>query len=337
MAKLISLIIPCYNERASIGLLLDAIRRQTYQQEKMEVIIADGMSEDGTRDAIHGYAALHPELNIRLIDNPQRIIPAALNAAIEAAEGDVIIRLDAHSAPKSDYVERCLDVLENTEAANVGGVWEIKPGGEGWAARGIAAATAHPLGAGGARYRIGGQAGEVETVPFGAFRRDWLEKAGPFDETLLTNEDYEYNVRIRQAGGIVWFDPSIQSVYLARSSYAKLARQYTRYGYWKVQMLRRYPGTLLARQAIPPLFILSIMILSTASLLLPAWRPILGVELGSYFLVTMSAAIVEMLRRKDIKLLLSFPIALWVIHVSWGGAFLWALVRSMAGGMRENG
>jgi len=337
MTKQISLIIPCYNEQASIGLLLEAIHRQTYRLDKIEIIVADGMSDDGTRDVIAAFAETHPLPHIRVIDNTKRIIPAAINQAIFAAQGEIIIRLDAHSIPAKDYIEQCQVALEETGAANVGGRWEIEPGGKGWAARGIAAATSHLLGAGGARYRIGGQAGEVETVPFGAFKRDWLNKVGPFDETLLTNEDYEYNVRIRQAGGIVWFDPSIQSVYLARSSFAELARQYSRYGYWKAQMLRRYPGTLLPRQAIPPLFVLTLVILSIASLLLPGWRPILGVELGIYFLVTMSAAIVEMLRRKDIKLLLSFPIALWVIHVSWGGSLLWALVQSMAGGMREKG
>ena len=147
MAKQISLIIPCYNEQASIGLLLEAIRRQTCQLDDIEVIIADGMSDDGTRDVIRDYASQHPELNIRLIDNPQRIIPAALNGAINAAEGEVIIRLDAHSAPRPDYVERCLALLEETGAANVGGVWEIQPGAKTWTARAIAAVASHPLGA----------------------------------------------------------------------------------------------------------------------------------------------------------------------------------------------
>jgi glycosyltransferase involved in cell wall biosynthesis len=115
----VSLIVPCYNEQDRISLLLDAIRSQTCQLDNIGVIIADGMSDDGTRDVIHNFSAQHPELNVRLFDNPQRIIPAALNMAIEAAEGDVIIRLDAHSAPRPDYVARCLSVLKETGAANV--------------------------------------------------------------------------------------------------------------------------------------------------------------------------------------------------------------------------
>ena len=122
MIPMVSIIIPCFNEEATIAALLGAIHRQTFSLDDLEVVIADGMSTDGTRDAIWDYASQHPEMNIRLIDNPQRIIPAALNTAIEDAEGDVIIRLDAHSAPKSDYVERCLAVLEETGAANAGGV-----------------------------------------------------------------------------------------------------------------------------------------------------------------------------------------------------------------------
>jgi len=149
----VSIIIPCYNEEATIEGLLEALRAQTYPLEQLEVVIADGMSEDGTRERIARFAERHPELAVRMVDNPKRIIPAALNRAIEAARGQVVIRMDAHSIPATDYVAKCLEVLEETGAANVGGVWDIQPGAESWIARGIAAAAAHPIGAGGARYR----------------------------------------------------------------------------------------------------------------------------------------------------------------------------------------
>jgi glycosyltransferase involved in cell wall biosynthesis len=331
MANQISLIIPCYNEQASIGLLLDAIRGQTCQLDEIEIIIADGMSDDGTRDAIQDYASQHPELSIRLIDNPQRVIPAALNAAIEAAEGNVIIRLDAHSAPEPDYVDRCLAVLEETGAANAGGVWEIQPGAETWIARAIAAAASHPLGAGDARYRISGEPGPVDTVPFGAFLRDWLEKVGPFNEELLTNEDYEYNVRIRAAGGVVWFDPSICSIYFARPDLRALARQYWRYGFWKLRMLRLYPGTLRWRQALPPIFVLSTVILAALAFPFSLARLLLAVQLGAYFILTTIAGLLESIRRKDMGLILGFPLAIWIMHFSWGAGFLWSVIN---GGLR---
>jgi len=331
MAKQISLIIPCYNEQASIGLLLDAIRRQTYQLDEIEVIIADGMSDDGTRDAIQDHASQHPELSIRLIDNPQRIIPAAINAAIEAAKGDVIIRLDAHSAPEPNYVDRCLAVLEETGAANAGGVWEIQPGAETWIACAIAVAASHPLGAGDARYRISGEPGPVDTVPFGAFRREWLEKVGPLNEELLTNEDYEYNVRIRKAGGVVWFDSSIRSIYFARPDLRALSRQYWRYGFWKVRMLRLYPGTLRWRQALPPVFVLSTVILAALAFPFSFARLLLAVQLGAYFIITTIVGLLESIRRKDMGLILGFPLAIWTMHFSWGTGFLWSVPK---GGLR---
>ena len=327
----ISLIVPCYNEQSSIGLLLEAIRVQDYPQDEIEVVIADGMSDDGTRDVIEQCASRHAEMTIRLIDNPERIIPAALNKAIGAATGDVVIRLDAHSAPHLDYVKRCLAALDDTGAANVGGVWEIRSGADTWMARSIAAAAAHPLGAGDARYRISGNPGPVDTVPFGAFRREWLERVGLFNEELLTNEDYEYNVRIKKAGGIIWFDPSIRSIYFARPDLCSLARQYWRYGYWKVRMLRKFPQTLRWRQALPPSFVLSTIILIALAFPLPLARLLLAVQLGVYLLVIAAAAVLESIRRNDMGIIIGFPPAVWTMHFSWGAGFLWSGLTGLLG------
>ena len=328
----VTLIIPCYNELKTIGSLLQAIRLNNYDQSNLEIVVADGMSTDGTRDAIRDYAFQHPELSIRLIDNPQRIIPAALNTAIDAAEGEVIIRLDAHSAPRPDYIERCLNVLEETGAANVGGVWEIQPGAETWMARAIAAAASHPLGAGDARYRISGEPGPVDTVPFGAYRKEWLERVGPFNEDLLTNEDYEYNVRLRKTGGVVWFDPSIRSIYFARPDLHSLARQYWRYGYWKVCMLQRHPGTLRWRQALPPVYVLFTAILAALAFPSLLARLLLAVQLGAYLSITALVGLVESIRREDMGLILGFPPAIWAMHFSWGGGFLWSALKFGLGG-----
>jgi len=144
----VSILVPCYNELRTIRGVLEAIAGQTYPLDRVEVIIADGMSEDGTREAILGFGEQRPELSIRIVDNPQRIVPAALNRGVAASSGDLVIRLDAHSVPRPDYVERCLEALERTGAANVGGIWEIHPSSPSWIARAIAAAAGHPLGAG---------------------------------------------------------------------------------------------------------------------------------------------------------------------------------------------
>ncbi len=204
-----------------------------------------------------------------MVDNPKRIIPAALNLGIQAASGEFIIRLDAHSIPHPEYVARSVASLEQRLGDNVGGIWKIIPSTNTWIGRSIAAAAAHPLGVGDAKYRYADTPGEVDTVPFGGFRREYLLEIGGYDESLLTNEDYELNTRIRQAGGKLWLDPNIQVQYYSRSNLRQLARQYARYGYWKLVMLRRYPDSLRWRQALPPLFVLGLMVLAIASIWLP--------------------------------------------------------------------
>ena len=234
---LVSLIVPCYNEQDTIRLLLSALKDQTYPLSQMEVIVADGNSTDRTREVIHAYKRDNTELPINVIDNDNRTIPAGLNTAISAAIGEYIVRLDAHSMPDRHYVQRCYEALEQEKGENVGGIWEILPGAQSGVARSIAIAASHPIGVGDARYRHTERAGYVDTVPFGAFRRDLIDRIGPFDETLLTNEDYEFNARIRNSGGRIWLDPSIRSKYFSRATLTSLVEQYWRYGYWKAKML----------------------------------------------------------------------------------------------------
>jgi len=322
----VSIIIPCYNEQATIQLLLDALRAQAYPLEKIEVVIADGNSTDGTRSAITAWQAAHPELAVNVIINPIRSIPAALNAAIGASRGEIIVRLDAHSKPNPEYVERSVRALKEGRGRNVGGVWQIRPGRDHWMARGIAAAAGHPIGVGDARYRFTDKAAYVDTVPFGAFERGLVDEIGPFDETLLTNEDYEFNARVHQSGGKVWLDPQIRSDYYARGDLPALARQYWRYGYWKRQMLRRYPETLRWRQALPPVFVLLLLALLFLSPFLTLARWGLLAVAGAYLLILLFAGGHLAIKRKDLLLPISVPLAIAVMHLSWGAGFLWSLV-----------
>jgi succinoglycan biosynthesis protein ExoA len=321
----VSIIIPCYNEENTIQLLLEAVRTQTFPLDEMEVIIADGMSEDQTRLRIADYMNYHPDIQIRVVDNPKRSIPSGLNRAIEAAHGSLIVRLDAHSIPDREYVERCVEVLEHGMAESVGGVWEIRPRQQNWQGRSIAIAASHPLGVGDAHYRMTSEAQQVDTVPFGAFRRELVEKIGYFDESLLSNEDYEFNVRLRGAGGRIWLDPKIRSVYFARPNLIELARQYWRYGYWKARMLRRHPGSIRWRQVLPPLFVLSLLFLS----LLFVWWPIAGrifvLESSIYFVVLFFAGFHQAWKRSDLSLVFGIPLAIAVMHFAWGSAFIWSI------------
>lgn len=293
----------------------------------MEIVIADGMSTDQTIVQIQAFQIEHPDLMVRIVKNERRNIPAGLNLAIEAAQGEFIVRLDAHSMPKQDYIERCLCDLRQDLGENVGGVWEIEPGGSGWIAKSIAIAAAHPLGVGDARYRYADQAGVTDTVPFGSFRRSLINEIGPFDETLLTNEDYEFNARIRMAGGKVWLDPGIRSVYFARPTLTALGRQYWRYGYWKVRMLRRYPGTIRWRQVLPPVFTASLLFFGLLApwLTLAVW--IFAIEVALYLAALAVVGIHLAVKHRQFKYLFGIPLAIMVMHLSWGSAFLWSLIR----------
>lgn len=329
MPTTVSIIVPCYNEQTTIGQLLEAIYAQTYPRAALEVIIADGCSSDGTRAEIVSFAAAHPDLAIRLVDNPRRLIPTALNLAIQQARGEILVRLDAHSVPYPDYVERCVAALEAGLGDNVGGVWEILPGGKGWLAESIAVAAAHPLGVGDAAYRHAKRPAWVDTVPFGAFRREWIALVGLFDENLHTNEDYEFNARLRQHGGKIWLDPAIRSRYFARPNLQELARQYWRYGFWKWQMLRRHPKTLRWRQALPPLLVAGTLGGGLLALFLPPLRVVWLLALGLYWLALWVAAGMAAWRHKRTYLLGGLALAIATMHFAWGAGFLWSMVKSI--------
>ena len=330
MPPSVSVIVPCYNEEGTIYQLLEALHLQSYPLESLEVVVADGLSEDGTLDRIESFRADHPDLKVQVVSNASRTIPSALNCAIRSSQGEIIVRMDAHSRPYPEYVSRCVGALQAGLGANVGGLWKIVPGSETWVARSIAAAAAHPLGVGDARYRIGAQASEVDTVPFGAFRKELVNEIGMFDEKLLTNEDYEFNARVRLSGRKIWLDPEILSMYMARTTYLELARQYWRYGFWKFRMLRRYPGTLRWRQALPPLLVLSLL----GSLILvwvPVARLVLALEVCLYLSVLLVAGLDTAFRGRDAAFLLGVPVAIGTMHLAWGAGFLWSVIACGSG------
>ncbi|MBL8100890.1 MAG: glycosyltransferase family 2 protein [Anaerolineales bacterium] len=330
----VSIIVPCYNEEATIRHLLDAVLAQTYPRGQMELVISDGMSTDHTRDVIAVFQTEHKDLSVRVVDNSVRTIPSGLNQAIRESRGEIIVRLDAHSMPIPEYVERCVAAIQAGKGDNVGGVWEIRPGAGTRVAESISFAAAHPLGVGDAMYRLNAKEGAVDTVPFGSFRHALIERIGAFDETLLANEDYEFNTRVREAGGAVWLDPSIRTVYFSRSTFGKLATQYWRYGFWKFQMLKRYPHTLRWRQALPPAFVLSLFILIVLSLWIVLARYLLAAQVFIYFAVLGSAGLKLAINKRKGFLLWGLPLAIATMHISWGAGFLGSGILSL---FKKNG
>lgn len=323
----VSIIIPCYNEEETIGFLLNAIQKQNYPLSEIEIVISDSLSTDGTIEKISNFINCNPSSQIKVIENTKQTIPSGVNCAAKAANGEILIRLDAHSEPNEEYVKTSVDLLQKNVAENVGGIWEIQPGEKSCIANAIAKAAAHPLGVGDAKYRISTKAQYVDTVPFGAFYKRTFEQVGRFDETLLANEDYEFNTRIKNNGGRIWLDPRIRSKYYARKNLKELAKQYWRYGFWKVRMLQRYPKTIRWRQAIPPLFVLSLFILSIFSFFIPITHIILGVGLGVYLFTILLFSLHTAVKHNNLCFLL-MPFAMMTMHISWGGGFIISLLKS---------
>lgn len=326
-SPLVSVIIPCYNEEATICGVLNAIRDQTLSVSDVEVVIADGNSTDRTREKINEFKKTHPELPIKLVENTKRIIPAALNLGLANAAGEYIVRMDGHTIPAADYLEKCVLALKAGKGENVGGVLEVKPGRNTWIARSIAMAAVHPLGVGDALYRRATVATEADTVAFGSFRRSLVERIGYFDETLPVNEDYEFNTRIRASGGKIWIDPSIKAAYYSRPDLKSLARQYFSYGYWKFKMLQRYPGTIRWRQALPPIFVFGILMLLLLSVFWNLSRLALAAAIISYWVILIVGSIKPAIKTKQPMSVIGIPLAIATMHVSWGSGFWWSLLK----------
>jgi glycosyltransferase involved in cell wall biosynthesis len=327
---LVSVIIPSRNEERTIGLVLDALDRQTYPRGRMEVIVADGRSADDTRGRVLAFIGAHPNLPVRLVDNPGLSAPAALNAGLRESTGEIILRMDAHAVPDPDYVEQSVRALEQNHCEAAGGVWEIQPGAPGIVARAIAAAAGSPFATGGVRYRVGGEPGEVDTVPFGAFRREVFDRVGLFNEQVPVNEDYEFFYRIRAAGGRIFFSPEIRSRYIARAGIRALAAQYFLYGRQKAVMLSFHPRSLRMRQLIPAVFVFSLVVLALGCIFFPVLAILLGAEAALYIAASAGFSLREALKKKNPALAVILPWVFVCIHLSWGLGF-WAGIAANFG------
>ena len=315
----VTVIMPVRNEASFIERSLGAVLAQDYPADRLEVLVVDGMSDDGTREIVRRMLAGRP--NARLLDNPRRIVSTALNLGLAEADGEVIVLVGGHTLMIPDYVRRCAEALAETGADCVGGV--LNTVAETEVTQSIALAQSSRFGVGGASFRIGrNKGGEVDTVAFGAYRRQVFDQIGGFDEELIRDQDDEFNYRLRAAGGRIWLDPRIRSTYYARSTLRSLGRQYFQYGYWKVRVFQKVPGSAQARHWAPPLFALAVVGGVPAALLLPALRPFYIAGLALYLLTGLIVS-VRMAARAGWHHLMRLPLAFATLHLAYGLGF-WA-------------
>jgi glycosyltransferase involved in cell wall biosynthesis len=312
----VTVIIPCRNEERYIGPCLESILACDYPRDRLEVLVVDGMSDDGSREIVARYAARHGW--IRLLDNPKRTAPVALNLAIKAAAGSVLVRMDAHATYPPHYVTRLVAALEEHGADNVGGVLRTLPGATGPMAEAIAIGLSHPLGVGSSRFRIGTSRPRwVDTVAFFCVRRELFDRVGMFDEELSRDQDGEFNGRVVKHGGRILLVPDVELEYYARPTLRQTSRMFYQYGYYKPLVARKLGRVMTLRQLVPPLFVAGLVLSGLAALIRPAAAPGVALVAGSYLLVVGLAAIHAALKKGPL-VGLSLAAVLPVMHVTYG-------------------
>lgn len=314
----VSVVMPVRDEADHLEVAVSTVLAQDYPGG-LEVVLAVAPSVDDTEAIADKLASADDR--VLVVPNPAGTTPAGLNAAIAASSGDVVARVDGHAHLSPGYIARAVQTLRETGADNVGGVQRAE--GTTPFEQAVAAAMTSRFGVGDAKFHYGGEPGPTDTVYLGVFRRSALERVGGFDESLIRNQDYELNWRIRDTGGIVWFDPELEVTYRPRGSLSALARQYYEYGWWKAVVLRRHPRSIRWRQLVPP----AVFIANAGGLALAATGRRWGsLAPGAYAGVAMasSAAQAGGLTPEAARWL---PVVFATMHHAWAAGFLNNAVR----------
>lgn len=324
--RLVSIVVPCLNEAADLADFLAYVDSQErLDTVDHEVIVVDGGSTDGTLELLTAWVAVRP--HARLLHNPHGLVAHGLNQALEAARGDVVIRMDVHTRYAPDYVGQSIRALDETGADCVGGPWVAE--GRGYFGRAVAHAFQSRFGTGGSLAKARAYEGPVDTVYLGCWRRETFDRHGPFDTSLVRSQDSEMNWRIREAGGVVWQTPRIRSWYRTRSSMRTLFAQYRQYGYWKLRVMAKHPGTASLAYALPAAFVACVALL----LVLAPWigtKPLLAL-LAAYGAATLLASLLVGFSQRAWRWLPALPLAFATMHVAHGLGFIASAVDRMLG------
>lgn len=316
----VSVIMPLLNEERHLAAAVTHVLEQDYPGE-LELVIALGPSSDRTGEIARGLADSDPR--VRLVDNPVGRTPNGLNAAIKASRHDVVVRVDGHGLLSEGYVRRAVEVLQDTGAANVGGIMQAE--GETDFEQAVARAMTSPFGIGSAAFHVGGDAGPADTVYLGAFRRDVLDRLGGYDEHFVRAQDWELNYRIRKAGELIWFTPDLTVTYRPRPNLRSLASQFFRSGQWRREVVRHYPETASLRYLAPPAVVVAITLGTAAGVAglvgAPGWLALGWLLPAGYAAGVIVAGLVEG-RGLRVKAKAWLPAVIAAMHLSWGSGFL---------------
>lgn len=323
---MLSVICPIYNEEKYIGNCIESILAQDYSKDNLEVIFADGMSTDKTREIVTSYTKKYPW--IRLIDNPRRIVPPALNKAIVASQGDIIMRLDAHASYEPNYFSSITAALDKYEADNAGSVCKTDVLNKTPKSLAIREVLSHPLGVGNSTFRTGIDCiKEVDTVPFGCWRRSVFDKYGFYNESLVRNQDIELNKRIKAGGGKIIIIPDTYCTYYARETFAKLAKNNYGNGKWNILTVyyTHQLKSLSLRHFIPLIFILSLVLPAILGFI---WWPLwfIGLSSSALYLLSVSIISVGIAFKKHLSIIY-LMITFFILHFSYGFGSLSGLLK----------
>jgi len=314
--KTISIVIPCLNEKKYILRCLQSIAGQSYPAHLITTYVCDGMSDDGTRELIMEFAKAHPQFT--LLDNVRKTTPFALNLGIRASAAEIVIILGAHSELDPGFVRKSVESFEIDPAIMcTGGVLENVYENE--TSRMIGAAMSSSFGVGNAHFRTGNKSGFVDTVAFGAYKREIFAKVGFFDEELIRNQDDEFNFRVTNAGYKIYLNHEIRCRYFVRASFRKLYRQYYQYGYWKVFVNKKHQTITTVRQLIPMLFVLYLILLTASAFVCKA----LFLGMSTFGLLYLLLAFVFAVRSAfSFGGVLGVAFTFFILHFSYGLGYL---------------
>ena len=317
----VSIICPVFNEEKYIEACIVSILEQDYPKEAMEVLFIDGNSTDNSTGIIKRYTAQYSFL--KLLNNPERIVPYALNKGFEAAKGEVIMRLDAHCTYPTNYISELVRYLYQLNADNVGGVWNTQPAKDTPICQAIAFASSHPFGVGGSMHKIGAsKIMETDTVPFGCYKREIFDKTGLFDTDLVRNQDDEFNGRLLNLGGKIYLIPQVIINYTARDTLCKMRKMDYQYGLYKPLVNKKLGAPATVRQFFPILFLLGLTIGGVVCMIWPLLLHFYTSVLLLYLFIGIVVGSMGAIRAHQPLLALLMPYVFFNIHMSYGIGYL---------------